>query len=57
MGKLLQPGVVIITVLLSDSNAPAQSAQGLIEQAAKAMGGMHALRGLKNEAVESEGKQ
>jgi len=29
----------------------------LIEQAAKAMGGMHALRGLKNEAVESEGKQ
>ena len=57
MGKLLQLGAVIITVLLSDSNARAQSAQALIEQTAKAMGGMHALRGLKNETVESEGKQ
>ena len=57
MGKLLQLAVVLVTVLLSDSNAQAQSTEALIEQAAKAMGGMHALRGLKNEAVESEGKQ
>ena len=57
MGKLLQLGIAIVTVLLSDSNARAQSAQTLIEQAAKAMGGMNALRALKNEAIESEGKQ
>src|SRR3954452_8355844 len=57
MGKLLQVGIAIVTVLLSDSNARAQSAQALIEQAARAMGGMNALSALKNEMIESEGKQ
>ena len=57
MGKLLKLSVVISTLLLSDSNAWAQSAQALIEQAAKAMGGMNGLRALKNEVIESEGKQ
>jgi glyoxylase-like metal-dependent hydrolase (beta-lactamase superfamily II) len=37
--------------------ARAQSAQTLISDAAKAMGGMAALRALKNQAVEVEGKQ
>jgi glyoxylase-like metal-dependent hydrolase (beta-lactamase superfamily II) len=37
--------------------AQGQSAQALIEQAAKAMGGLPALRALNNQAVESEGKQ
>jgi len=35
----------------------AQSAQALSDQAAKAMGGMSALRALRNEMIESEGKQ
>jgi glyoxylase-like metal-dependent hydrolase (beta-lactamase superfamily II) len=55
--KLLKVSVIILAVLLSGSNARAQSAQALIEQAAKAMGGMNALRALKNEVIESEGKQ
>ena len=37
--------------------AQAQSAQTLINDAAKAMGGMAALRALKSELVEAEGKQ
>ena len=37
--------------------ARAQSAQTLINDAAKAMGGMAALRALKSEVVEAEGKQ
>jgi glyoxylase-like metal-dependent hydrolase (beta-lactamase superfamily II) len=57
MRKLVKLSVVVLALLLSDSNARAQSAQALIEQAAKAMGGMNALRALKNELIESEGKQ
>ena len=37
--------------------AQAQSAQGLIQDAAKAMGGMAALRAVKFQTVEAEGKQ
>jgi len=43
--------------LITTSSAEAQSAQSLIGEAAKAMGGMAALRALKNQVVESEGKQ
>jgi glyoxylase-like metal-dependent hydrolase (beta-lactamase superfamily II) len=38
-------------------SANAQSAGALIDQAAKAMGGMAALRDINNQVVESEGKQ
>jgi len=39
------------------SVAYAQSAQALISEAANAMGGMAALRALKSQVTESEGKQ
>ncbi|HEX9264067.1 MAG TPA: hypothetical protein VF977_06835, partial [Candidatus Binatia bacterium] len=39
------------------SQARAQSAQALIAEAAKAMGGMAALRAVRNQIIESEGKQ
>ncbi|HWH80445.1 MAG TPA: MBL fold metallo-hydrolase [Candidatus Binatus sp.] len=56
--KLCSLGVVILSLLLLEStHAFAQSAQTLIDQAAKAMGGMNILRALKNEIIESEGKQ
>ena len=38
-------------------SAQAQNAGALIDQAAKAMGGMEALRAINNQVVESEGKQ
>ena len=37
--------------------AQSADAKALLEQSAKAMGGMQALRSLKNQVVESEGKQ
>jgi hypothetical protein len=43
--------------LITTNSAQAQSAQSLIGEAAKATGGMAALRALKNQLVESEGKQ
>ena len=39
------------------SQARAQSAQALIAEAAEAMGGMAALRAVRNQIIESEGKQ
>jgi len=52
---------VLLQVLLFgftvSSAAHAQSAQALISEAAKAMGGMAALRALKSQVIESEGKQ
>lgn len=39
------------------SQAHAQSARALIAEAAKAMGGMAALRAVRNQIIESEGKQ
>ncbi|HEY7221004.1 MAG TPA: MBL fold metallo-hydrolase [Candidatus Binatia bacterium] len=53
-------GIVTAIALLgviTSGSAQAQSAQGLIGEAAKAMGGMAALRAIKNQIVESEGKQ
>jgi glyoxylase-like metal-dependent hydrolase (beta-lactamase superfamily II) len=40
-----------------DESAQAQPAQALIAEAATAMGGLSALRALKNQVIESEGKQ
>ena len=48
---------VILLGFTVSSAAHAQSAQVLIGDAAKAMGGMAALRGLKSQEIESEGKQ
>ena len=48
---------ILMVLLLGPAAVQAQSAQALIEQAANAMGGMNELRALKNEIVESEGKQ
>ena len=47
----------LLFALLGPVAVQAQSAQALIDQAAAAMGGKTALRALKNELIESEGKQ
>ena len=39
------------------STVRAQSASAIVEQAARAMGGMNALRAVDNQVIESEGKQ
>jgi glyoxylase-like metal-dependent hydrolase (beta-lactamase superfamily II) len=49
--------VSILFVTTSSGSAQAQSAPTLINDAAKAMGGMAALRALNTEVVEAEGKQ
>ena len=50
--------VTAITLLaIGAATAHAQSAKALVAQAASAMGGMAALRAVKNQVVESEGKQ
>jgi glyoxylase-like metal-dependent hydrolase (beta-lactamase superfamily II) len=58
--KKYNVAILILGVVLSLSvltAAHAQSGQTLISQAAKAMGGMAALRAIKNQIIESEGKQ
>ncbi|MSP41423.1 MAG: MBL fold metallo-hydrolase [Deltaproteobacteria bacterium] len=56
--KIFTTGIAIVTLLLLGvANTHAQSAKTLLDQSATAMGGMNALRALKNEMVESEGKQ
>jgi glyoxylase-like metal-dependent hydrolase (beta-lactamase superfamily II) len=59
--SMKKPITVILTSIallgIGVANAHAQSAKALLDQAANAMGGMNALRALKNEVVESEGKQ
>jgi glyoxylase-like metal-dependent hydrolase (beta-lactamase superfamily II) len=58
MRKLCTTAIVILTLLLIGARtAHAQSARALLDQAANAMGGMNALRAMKNEMVDSEGKQ
>ena len=61
MGRTVLDFVFLIAIvsLLTTVSAHAQTADGkaLLEQSAKAMGGMQALRSLKNQVVESEGKQ
>ena len=49
--------LVLPLALIPSKSLHAQSAQALLGDAAKAMGGMAALRALKNEVVEAEGKQ
>ncbi len=58
MKKLLTTSIAIYALLLLNvANTHAHSAKALLDQTANAMGGMNALRALKNEIVESEGKQ
>ena len=50
----------VLTLVLAPAPTPrawAQSAQALVADAVNAIGGMNALRALKNQIVESEGKQ
>jgi glyoxylase-like metal-dependent hydrolase (beta-lactamase superfamily II) len=49
--------LMLLFVMTPGRSAEAQSAQTLINDAAKAMGGMAALQALKNQRVEGEGKQ
>ena len=48
---------ILFLVLITAGTAHGQSAQALIAETAKAMGGVAALRAIKNQVVESEGKQ
>jgi len=48
---------LLMTLLPVAQLVQAQSAQTIVDKAAMAMGGMTALRALRNEIVESEGKQ
>lgn len=50
--------LIALTMIAFDVlTAQAQSARALIDRAAIAMGGMNALRAVKNQVIESEGKQ
>src|SRR6188508_2379442 len=55
--KLSTVGGLLTALLVAPVAVRAQSALAVVDQAAKAMGGMNALRALRNEMVESEGKQ
>jgi glyoxylase-like metal-dependent hydrolase (beta-lactamase superfamily II) len=58
MRRWLTTGSLILAWLfIGVPTTGAQAARALLDQAADAMGGMNALRALKNEVVESEGKQ
>ena len=48
---------ILFLVLMTAGTTHGQSAQALIAETAKAMGGVAALRAIKNQVVESEGKQ
>lgn len=50
-------GWLITAMLFAPLPAHAQSAKVILDQAVHAMGGMNALRALRNETIESEGKQ
>ena len=57
IGKILIAASAWIAITFSANTVQAQSANAIVDQAAKAMGGMNALRAIKNEVIESEGKQ
>jgi len=57
LGRFSPIALLLTALLLAPGSAPAQSAQTLIDQAATAMGGMKALSAIKNEMIESEGRQ
>lgn len=55
---ILHRALLALTLTVFDiAAASAQSASALVDQAAKAMGGMATLRAINNQVVESEGKQ
>lgn len=49
--------IALIMIASDVMTAQAQSARALIDRATAAMGGMNALRAVKNQVIESEGKQ
>ncbi len=56
--RIVQASALVLLLALGViESARAQSAQELIGEAATAMGGMAALRAVKSQVVESEGKQ
>lgn len=55
--ELTTIGWLLTALLAAPVAVHAQAAQALIDQAARAMGGMRALHALKNEMIESEGKK
>jgi glyoxylase-like metal-dependent hydrolase (beta-lactamase superfamily II) len=57
IGKMLTVCWALIALAVPATAVQAQSAKAIVDQAARAMGGMNALRALKNENIESEGKQ
>lgn len=61
MSKRICGVLSLVFVFLAAEAFPVQAqsadAKALLEEAARAMGGMKALRSLKNQVVESEGKQ
>ena len=57
IGKMLIAASTWIALAVPANGVQAQSAKAIVDQAAKAMGGMNALRAIRNEVIESEGKQ
>ena len=49
--------VMLLALAKTPSLAQAPAAVALLQQSANAMGGLPALRALKNQVIESEGKQ
>jgi glyoxylase-like metal-dependent hydrolase (beta-lactamase superfamily II) len=57
MNRRIRLALGLILTALLPAAAHAQTAAALLQQSAQAMGGLAALRALKTQAVESEGKQ
>src|SRR6185369_5904124 len=57
MDRRMRFALALIVLTLLPSAAHAQTAAALMQQSAQAMGGLAALRALKTQALESEGKQ
>ena len=56
-GKMLITASTWIALTVLANSVQAQSANAIVDRAAKAMGGMNALRAIRNEVIESEGRQ
>src|SRR5689334_8587341 len=57
MHRTIRLGLGFILIMLLPAAGHAQTAAALVQQSAQAMGGLAALRALKAQAVEGEGKQ
>jgi glyoxylase-like metal-dependent hydrolase (beta-lactamase superfamily II) len=57
MARRIFLALVFLLIVLLPASARAQSTAALLQQSAQAMGGLAALRALKTQTVESEGKQ